>query len=149
MSGGLRHHSDEATGPESWGWIKRHRRNIATISNNQCQRAEGKLCPRLQKQSSMYLDSADVVRDVEKLQFLRNSRNLGDRKCLGKPGKSFVGLRRAEFFDQFWETEFFNSHACYRQSTRAAQCRRSVAVRIVGSLVVRVLGRFLRKRGEF
>jgi hypothetical protein len=86
---------------------------------------------------------------VEKLQFLRNSRNLGDRKCLGKPGKSFVGLRRAEFFDQFWETEFFNSHACYRQSTRGAQCRRSVAVRIVGSLVVRVLGRFLRKRGEF
>ena len=39
--------------------------------------------------------------------------------------------------------------ACYHQSTRGAQCRRSVAVRIVGSLVVRVLGRFLRKRGEF
>jgi hypothetical protein len=28
---------------------------------------------------------------VEKLHFLQSSKNLGDRKCLGKPRKSFVG----------------------------------------------------------
>jgi hypothetical protein len=28
---------------------------------------------------------------VEKLHFLQNSKNLGDRKCLGKLRKSFVG----------------------------------------------------------
>jgi hypothetical protein len=41
-------------------------KKISLLSRtNQCQRAEGELCPWLQKQSSMYLDSADVVRDVE------------------------------------------------------------------------------------
>src|ERR1035437_1333329 len=35
---------------------------------------------------------------VEKLHFLQNSRNLGDRKCLGKPRKSFVGLPNAILF---------------------------------------------------
>jgi len=38
-----------------------------------------------------YLDRAGVLRDVEKLHFLQNSKNLGDRKCLGKLRKSFVG----------------------------------------------------------
>jgi hypothetical protein len=37
-----------------------------------------------------YLDRAGVLRDVEKLHFLQNSKNLGDRKCLGKLRKSFV-----------------------------------------------------------
>src|ERR1022692_277652 len=36
---------------------------------------------------------------VEKLHFLQNSRNLGDRKCLlGKPRKSFVGHPNAILF---------------------------------------------------
>src|SRR2546429_9022414 len=38
-----------------------------------------------------YLDRAGVLRDVEKLHFLQNSKNLGDRKSLGKLRKSFVG----------------------------------------------------------
>ena len=31
---------------------------------------------------------------VEKVHFPQNSENLADRKCLGKPRKSFVGLVR-------------------------------------------------------
>jgi hypothetical protein len=35
---------------------------------------------------------------VEKLHFLQNSRNLGDRKCLERPRKSFVGHPSAILF---------------------------------------------------
>jgi hypothetical protein len=35
---------------------------------------------------------------VEKLRFLQNSQNLGDRKCLGKLRKSFVGHPDAILF---------------------------------------------------
>jgi hypothetical protein len=38
---------------------------------------------------------------VEKLHFLQNRRNLGDRKCPGKSRKSFVGLPNAKFFRPF------------------------------------------------
>jgi hypothetical protein len=44
---------------------------------------------------------------VEKLHFLQNSRNLGDRKCLGKPRKSFVGLPSAKFFRQVLRDRVF------------------------------------------
>jgi hypothetical protein len=68
MSGGLRHHSDEATGPESCGWIKRHRKKYRYyLEQTGASALRGSYAPGLQKQSSMYLDSADVVRDVEKL----------------------------------------------------------------------------------
>jgi hypothetical protein len=36
--------------------------------------------------------------DVEKVPFSQNSRNLGDRQCLGKLKKSFVGQ---SFFGHF------------------------------------------------
>jgi hypothetical protein len=39
---------------------------------------------------------------VEKVPFSQNSRNLGDRKCLGKLKKSFVGLPIAKFFRAFF-----------------------------------------------
>src|ERR1019366_5061161 len=35
---------------------------------------------------------------VEKVHFPENGRNLGDRKCLGKPRKPFAGLPSAKFF---------------------------------------------------
>jgi hypothetical protein len=35
---------------------------------------------------------------VEKLHFSQNSENLGDRKCLGKPRKSFLGHPNAILF---------------------------------------------------
>jgi hypothetical protein len=38
---------------------------------------------------------------VEKVHFSQNSRNLRDRKCLGEPRKSFVGLPNAKFFRPF------------------------------------------------
>src|ERR1035437_766579 len=47
---------------------------------------------------------------VEKVHFSQNSRNLGDRKCLGKPRKSFVGILTRFYFCEFREKEFFNSH---------------------------------------
>src|ERR1700739_1564645 len=66
MSGGLRHHSDEATGPESCGWIKRHRKKYRYyLEQTSASALRGSYAPGLQKQSSMYLDSADVVSDVE------------------------------------------------------------------------------------
>jgi hypothetical protein len=44
---------------------------------------------------------------VEKLAFVPNSRNLGDRKCLGDPRKSLVGLPNAISFLRFsWEGVF-------------------------------------------
>jgi hypothetical protein len=39
--------------------------------------------------------------DVEKVPFSRSTENLGDRKCLGKLRKSFVGLPGAKFFWPF------------------------------------------------
>jgi hypothetical protein len=45
-----------------------------------------------EKEDQIPLDAADFVRDVEKLAFFEESRNLRDRKCLGEPKKSFVEL---------------------------------------------------------
>jgi hypothetical protein len=47
---------------------------------------------RKQKRDQNILDTADVLRDVEKLPFSQNSQKLGDRKCLGGRSKSFVEL---------------------------------------------------------
>src|ERR1700746_2649604 len=67
MSGGLRHHSDEATGPESCGWIKRHRKKYRYyLEQTSASALRGSYAPGLQKQSSMYVNSADVVKDVDK-----------------------------------------------------------------------------------
>jgi hypothetical protein len=67
MSGGLRHHSDEASGPELCGWIQHYRRKIGYVSNQPVPaRAKGKLCHKGQKEGSINVDIADVVRDVEK-----------------------------------------------------------------------------------
>src|ERR1700758_3957561 len=75
MSGGLRHHSDEATGPESCGWIKRHRKKYRYyLEQTSASALRGSYAPGLQKQSSMYLDSADVVRDVETSPLRSKSR---------------------------------------------------------------------------
>jgi hypothetical protein len=46
---------------------------------------------------------------LKKSSFLPNSRNLGDRKCLEKLRKSFVGHPDAILFCEFQEKEFFNS----------------------------------------
>jgi hypothetical protein len=81
MSGGLRHHSDEATGPESCGWIKRHPKKYRYyLEQTSASALRGSYAPGLQKQSSMDLDSADVVRDVEKLQFPPKQQEFGGYK---------------------------------------------------------------------
>jgi hypothetical protein len=46
---------------------------------------------------------------VEKLHFLQNSRNLGDRKCLGKSRKSFIGLPNANFFSAIFRQVSFST----------------------------------------
>jgi hypothetical protein len=102
MSGGLRHHSDEATGPESCGWIKRHRKKYRYyLEQTSASALRGSYAPGLQKQSSMDLDSADVVRDVEKVQFPAKQPKFEGYKLSRKLRKSFVGLPNAKFFWPF------------------------------------------------
>jgi hypothetical protein len=56
---------------------------------------------------------------VEKLHFLQNSRNLGDRKCLGKSRKSFVGHPDAIlFFANFLRRSFSIATGHYTQNHR-------------------------------
>jgi hypothetical protein len=44
---------------------------------------------------------------VEKLHFPQNSQNLGDRKCLRKSRKSFVGRPRAILFSRISQEGVF------------------------------------------
>jgi hypothetical protein len=67
MSGGLRHHNDEENGPShAVGYKSSKKQDCYSLERNQCVCADGKVCPDLQKQKSESLDTADVVRDVEK-----------------------------------------------------------------------------------
>jgi hypothetical protein len=91
MSGGLRHHSDEASGPELCGWIqqssKQDRYRLEPTSANALRAS---YATKLQKNRSIYLDSADVVRDVEKVQFAAKRPKFGGYKMPRKLRKSFV-----------------------------------------------------------
>src|ERR1019366_1167045 len=59
---------------------------------------------------------------VEKLHFRQNSEKLGDRKCLGKPRKSFVGHPDAILFSRisregvFQHPRLFTSTTLFRYS---------------------------------
>jgi hypothetical protein len=67
MSGGLRHHSDEASGPELCGWIQQSsKKDRYRLEPTSASALRASYATKLQKQSSIYLDIADVVRDVEK-----------------------------------------------------------------------------------
>src|ERR1035441_2484468 len=46
---------------------------------------------------------------VEKLHFRQNSEKLGDRKCLGKPRKSFVGLPKCKVFSAIFRRVSFST----------------------------------------
>ena len=66
MSGGLRHHSDEASGPELCGWIQQSsKQDRYRLEPTSASALRASYATKLQKQSSIYLDIADVVRDVE------------------------------------------------------------------------------------
>jgi hypothetical protein len=68
MSGGLRHHSDEASGPELCGWIQQSsKKDRYCLEPTSASALRASYATKLQKQSSIFLDIADVVRDVEKL----------------------------------------------------------------------------------
>ena len=54
-----------------------------------------------EKEDQIPLDAADFVRDVEKVGFPKESRNLDDRKCPGDWGKSFAELPDAKQFLRF------------------------------------------------
>src|SRR5664280_2205005 len=47
-----------------------------------------------------------------------NAQNWGDRRCLGDPRKSLVGLPNAISFCEFRGEEFFNSHAVLNSYSR-------------------------------
>src|ERR1700739_2982232 len=113
MSGGLRHHSDEATGPESCGWIKRHRKKYRYyLEQTSASALRGSYAPGLQKQSSMYLDSADVVREMLKNSFARNSQK---QNCARMPYKRLSQFSRHFASPKFWlfgkKLDFFNTHS--------------------------------------
>ena len=64
MSGGLRHHSDEASGPELCGWIQQSsKKDRYCLEPTSASALRASYATKLQKQSSIYLDIADVVRD--------------------------------------------------------------------------------------
>jgi len=65
-----------------------------------------------------YLDRAGVLRDVEKLHFLQNSKNLGDRKCLGKLRKSFVGHPDTILFSRISRERVFQHPQTFTLRTR-------------------------------
>src|SRR6516165_563509 len=68
MSGGLRHHSDEASGPELCGWIQQSsKQDRYRLEPTSASALRASYATKLLKQSSIYLDIADVVRDVEKV----------------------------------------------------------------------------------
>src|SRR5215472_9779112 len=68
MSGGLRHHSDAASGPELCGWIQQSsKKDRYCLEPTSASALRASYATKLQKQSSIYLDIADVVRDVEKV----------------------------------------------------------------------------------
>src|SRR5215472_10301140 len=72
MSGGLRHHSDEASGPELCGWIQQSsKQDRYRLEPTSASALRASYATKLLKQSSIYLDIADVVRDVEKLFFTK------------------------------------------------------------------------------
>src|SRR5215471_17448341 len=71
MSGGLRHHCDEASGPELCGWIQQSsKKDRYCLEPTSASALRASYATKLQKQSSIYLDIADVVRDVEKVPHL-------------------------------------------------------------------------------
>ena len=77
MSGGLRHHSDEASGPELCGWIQQSsKQDRYRLEPTSASALRASYATKLQKQSSIYLDIADVVRDVETFAIALTERGL-------------------------------------------------------------------------
>src|SRR5215472_10442299 len=74
MSGGLRHHSDAASGPELCGWIQQSsKKDRYCLEPTSASALRASYATKLQKQSSIYLDIADVVRGVENRRLLGGS----------------------------------------------------------------------------
>ena len=116
MSGGLRHHSDEAVGPSYAVGYKRHRRKITTVSHQAVHIVlMENHAPRVTKRHSLYLDIAGVVRDVEKVRFSQNSQNFGIENVYPNHERRLKGFLTQSFSDQFSGSEVFNRHACSRQ----------------------------------
>ena len=64
---------------------------------------------------------------VEKVRFSENSGNLGDRKCLGKLRKSFVGLPNVKFFRPFSGEGVFQQPQAISLIDRDDECNRDFA----------------------
>jgi hypothetical protein len=77
---------------------------------------------------------------VEKLHFRQNSENLGDRKCIRKPRKSFVGRPSAKFFQPFSDERVFQHPLAIaltdsgqkNRSGRTASCVLPIKIKIGG-----------------
>jgi hypothetical protein len=69
MSGGLRHRNDERKRRKPWSWI-----NKSSKRNSVRMPLFAVVCPDVQKARHPVLDSAGVVRDVEKLDLKKMLR---------------------------------------------------------------------------
>jgi hypothetical protein len=65
---------------------------------------------------------------VEKVPFSRNSENLGNRKCLGKLRKSFVGLPNAKVFRPFSGEGVFQQPQAFTLKTPARGAMNAIAI---------------------
>ena len=93
-----------------------------------------------------YLDRAGVLRDVEKLHFLQNSKNLGDRKCLGKLRKSFVEHPDTILFSRISRERVFQHPRLFTSTIPSGDFKTSFPRRI--ALVCYSCGRFHLSRKD-
>src|SRR5215472_12851630 len=93
-----------------------------------------KCVPTYKKQQHRVLDSAGVVRDVEKLPFCQNSRNLGDGNWPRNRRSSFLELPIAKFFSaSFRRKSFSTATGDFHQLTSTQRSTHSLSLTSLGS----------------
>ena len=119
MSGGLRHHSDEACGPELCGWIQQSsKQDRYRLEPTSASAHEGQAMPQSYKNKVQY-----ILTSPTSLEMLKNSFSLNWRKqnCSRMPYKRSSRIPRHFVSPKFWlfyaKREFFNTNAIFQQST--------------------------------
>ena len=114
MSGGLRHHSDAASGPELCGWIQQSsKKDRYCLEPTSASALRASYATKLQKQSSIYLDIADVVRDVEKLGFEKMLRKTFALGCPTNDDLNFLGIFYPQILVRFTRNRTFSTDTSY------------------------------------
>ena len=70
MSGGLRHHCDEASGPELCGWIKKSTKKVITLPKQAVHMPlKGEVCPDFKKNNTESLTAPASLEMLKKSRF--------------------------------------------------------------------------------